>query len=611
MKTSSVVASPGTGRAASVVLVTAAFGLATGMVEALGSLLSQNLRWFYWRALWSLTPETAWVAPATCLLVFGAVGVALAIAGRIAPRFPDFPLAVFVSASLMFYDFLLFSGYARIKEDFLSGAAVAAAAALAFPVAIWLRKSQAKVGGSIRRIAACLAVGTFLATIGIAGWSGMSEKIRTSRLPAPRKPSPNVLLIIVDTLRSDHLSLYGYSRLTDPKLVQIASQGAVFENAISPSSWTLPSHASIMTGTYPNVHGAETGPLDARHATVAEAFRDQGYSTAAFSGNSFFFCRRMGFGRGFIHFEDYSFSPDVLLTNTVFGREVLLRIARRAGAPLPCKKDGAEVSQSFLRWVGQSRSRPFFAVLNYFDVHTPYYPPSSYRNRFRRAGVSAAEEDRTLLRDIGFDGLADPRPLVDGYDGAIRYVDDQIATVLSTLERRRILSDTLVVITSDHGEAFGEHKEFGHGNALYLDTIHVPLILLWRGHIPPGVRVNQPVTTAALPATLLDLAGADGRPAFMGPSLGPYWSSPDHAEPMAPRSYLARLPFDVASPSYRGWTRSVLDSRWHYVVHQTEGEKLYDWRNDPQELDNLLLTPRCPNVLTALREQLGLPSAQR
>src|SRR5581483_2011101 len=231
-----------------------------------------------------------------------------------------------------------------------------------------------------------LVVAWLLAFSGMTIGKRWREGREMSALPPASPDSPNVLLIVIDTLRADHLSAYGSARLT-PNLDRIAHEGVLFENAISPCSWTLPSHASLVTGRYPSEHGMQNalpmpwlgwGNAGLRGLpTIGEVLKHAGYRTAAFSANQSYFTSNVGLGRGFIHFEDYFQSPKDMVFRTLYGREFdraylhrtekskITRAIRALGltALFDNRKRADEVNREALAWISKSRG-PFFAFLN-------------------------------------------------------------------------------------------------------------------------------------------------------------------------------------------------------------------------------------------------------
>ena len=488
--------------------------------------------------------------------------------------------------------FLTFADWLALPDRLQSYAVVILAAGLATVCVRRVRSHQEMALRFWQRSFAWVVGGAVLASLGIQGGLWLSERIAIATLPVASKNFPNILLIIIDTLRADHLSSYGYGRPTSPNIDRLAKEGVLFKYAVSASAWTPPSHASILTGRYPHEHGVEWNKaFDDRYPTIAEALRDVGYRTAAFSANPFGFNRKWGFGRGFIRFEDHFHSLFDMVARTLYGRKILPLILRWLGfEDWIARKRAYHVNRSLLKWMARDQDKPFFAVLNYFDLHDPYLPPQPYRHRFSKlqnpGGIlnSVARRYFPQLAPVDLEGE------MAAYDGAIAYVDDHINQLLIALQNNNILGKTLIVITSDHGEMFGEHGLFFHQNALYLPLIRVPLIFWWPRQIPGGVEIVAPVSNVALPSTLMDLIGMKEQQLFPGASLTKLWN--DAAKPNSqpcPLSEIALQPFWPLkdSPVYSGAMKSVLNSRWHYVVHGKRGAELYDMSRDPEELHNL------------------------
>lgn len=573
--------------------------------------LFEWLGWIHWRALWALTPDAAYLAPALNVPLFCLLGLILSMGGRLFSVFRRLRGAVFLFGFLLAFDLLVFSGHIRgsaLPSATFTGFFLAIAViAIAFAGSHFVGN---KASTSLRFVRVSLKwtlLGNAVLALGVPGWLLLQEDLATSRLPVPPDGAPNVLLVVVDTLRADHLSAYGYPRNTSPHLDQLAQRGVLFEKAIATSSWTLPSFASMVTGLYPSDHGAETRRLDGRHATVAEVFQSLGYRTGAFSANPFFFCPRMGFGRGFLRFSEISHSPSEWLNRTALGRYLLPWFGRVGVKLPPPRRDAVDVNHSFLHWLDARPGRTFFAMLNYFDVHDPYFPPNPYRQMFSTASSSNKVKEEWVRNQVPIRTPSGVRTWVDAYDGSIRFLDDQIADLLTELEKRGMGANTLVVMAGDHGESFGEHGLVQHNNALYMDTIHVPLIFFWPGKVPQSIRVKQPVSLASIPATLLDLCGQRSHSAFEAASLKPLFEPGGPTSWPSPRSEMAQLPYSFSNPGdpiLYGRMTSIVRERWHYILHEHTGEELYDWSSDPEETKDLSHTPEAQEVLAEFRKQL-------
>jgi arylsulfatase A-like enzyme len=320
------------------------------------------------------------------------------------------------------------------------------------------------------------------------------------RMRAPA--APDVLLIVVDTLRADHLGCYGYPRPTSPRLDALAAAGVRFANARAPSSWTGASVASIMTGLYPAVHGLEQSEsaLADERPTIAEAFRDAGYDTIAFSANPAYVTPVSGLGQGFARFDVLHGKrmPRNARGNVAAGDPRLLTRFEQATAK--------DVTDAVLRWLdGRASALPFFAYVHYFDPHAGYFPPPEYARRFGVAPDAplATKDQQHMLVRPGLPSADEFATLIGLYDGEIAFTDAEIARLLAALPRAR---PTLIVVTSDHGEEFGEHGGLQHGRTLFDEQLKIPLIMAGAG-LPAGTVVDEPASLVDLWPTIAALVG--------------------------------------------------------------------------------------------------------
>ncbi len=338
---------------------------------------------------------------------------------------------------------------------------------------------------------------------------------------APADP-PNIVLITLDTTRADRLGPYGYDRARTPNLDRFARDAVVYDHAYSASSWTLPSHAAIFTGLRPMQHGAQsTGeppltedlrygmrPLAERFETLAERLRAAGYRTAAVVGGPVL-RREMGVAQGFESYDDD------------FSRPEWLYAGKRA-------KTVADAAIARLEAFGAG---PYFLFVNFFDPHAPYRPPAPLDR-----GLPPTEDPELGPRLVEHLRAGDPpRPVEDldpaerealagmlaGYDAEIAYMDAHLGRLLDAVARSPRADDTLVAITADHGESFGEHYYFSHGANLYEHDVHVPLIVRPPGGAGGGRREESPIENRRLFAIALEAAGLPVPPeAATGPDDG-------------------------------------------------------------------------------------------
>jgi len=363
------------------------------------------------------------------------------------------------------------------------------------------------------------------------------------------KPERNVILITVDTLRADRLGCYGSQTVDTPGMDALATQGVLFENAITPVPLTLPAHASILTGLYPEEHGIRCNgffKLPQEAVTLAEVLREAGYNTAAFISSSVMNAR-FGLDQGFDSYEDLSMDS---------------RVNRKFSLVLPAD----ETNRRVLRWFDRKPEGPFFVWIHYFDPHADYNPPEPFRSMYEHP-----------------------------YDGEVAFVDSQIGALMKELEKRGLLKNTLTVLTSDHGEGLEEHGERFHGFFLYDTTMKVPLIFSGPG-IPGGKRVASVVNLLDIAPTVLSCLGMSGEMKSSGRDLMKSMTKnksleakPTYIETMAPKEMM-------------GWSglTGLRTTRYKFIT--APARELYDLQNDPYETDNIYDSSR--EVVAELKKRM-------
>jgi len=377
---------------------------------------------------------------------------------------------------------------------------------------------------------------------------------------APRGP---IIVIAIDTLRADHLGLYGYERDTSPRLDGLAAEGVVFEHAFATASWTLPSMTSLLTGTWPREHGAgyarsrggrrRFSRLRDDVPTLAERLQEVGYATGAVA-NVGFMSPRFGFGRGFDTYDWVSSTDEE---------------SRRAG----------ESVDRALAWIDANDDGPFFFMLHLFDPHRHYDAPPPFRGKFTEAYRDRYGDTlATLESRLEAERQSDLEFHVAAYDEEIAYTDDQVGRFIDGLRERGIWDEALVVLTADHGESLHDHGERGHGSTLYNELIRVPLVI-W-GAAPAGARERAPVSLVDFAPTALQWAGAAAPQGFPGVSLlGPLAG----IEPFSERLIAAEI--EVSGDA----VQAVI--RWPYklIVGPEAGSMmLFDLQRDFAELMDLV-----------------------
>lgn len=299
----------------------------------------------------------------------------------------------------------------------------------------------------------------------------LSVERNASPTAEPRRRPPDILLITLDTLRADHLGCYGYERRTSPRIDELAAVATLYSRAYAAAPWTLPSHASLFTGKYPAEHGARTfkaeegeareGALDDSHLTLAEALKAEGYRTAAFVGNAVYLEPRFQLDQGF----------DSYYNERTYARTL---------------------TRLLVEWLeeyrGEDAEDPFFLFANYVDTHNPYNAGKRHDDPgFVEEGKS--RESHRLYQELRPWILQRKKPfpdeklklLIDQYDTAIYNLDAELGFLVETLKRLSLYDNTLIVLTSDHGEFFGEHELIDHGKDVYQEVLWVPLIIKYPG----------------------------------------------------------------------------------------------------------------------------------
>jgi arylsulfatase A-like enzyme len=426
--------------------------------------------------------------------------------------------------------------------------------------------------GSKRRAGALLAVFVLLASCG-------------------RDPGrPNVVLISIDSLRADHLSCYGYRQRTSPNLDQFAREGALFENAIAESSWTLPSHLSMLTGLSSSVHGVELDHLRLAEnvPTLASLLRTAGYRTGGIYSGPYLH-PVFGFSRGFDEYQgvygdaaglDQSIgsakSPDDR-------RRAILEANREAHHTVTAPA----VTEKALDFLRRNGEQPFFLFLHYFDVHYDYRPPEWAWRRFDPDYDGPLAADGVIrIRDIRPGMAASDRDhLLALYDGEIFFTDQYIGYFLEWLERQGLAERTLVVVTADHGEEFFEHGGKGHRRTLYEEVLRVPLLARFPGRIPAGLRVEEPVPQVDITPTILSLLGIELEGSVSGTAVA---LSPRGTTPTEDRPAVSRL----AHAENGNQSVAMRTRRFKYLlnlVDQRREEFLYDLVRDPGEQEPMVM----------------------
>jgi len=437
---------------------------------------------------------------------------------------------------------------------------------------------------------------------------------------------PNIILLVMDSARVKNLSCYGYERTTTPNIDALAAQSTLYDQAISVGSLTLPDHASLFTGLYPLNHGVTVSrdALPENFPTLARRLKELGYQTACFSNNAYI-SDATGLDQGFDTVEDIWRVTHPRGTERTKMSKRLKQLERRGPLAKPVvsmiraamrtrsimkarrgnKDSGARLTNEKIQtWLSESRrpDAPFFMFVNYMECHERYSPPYPYNRRFmptrfspwrvaqvspNKAQVLAGSEQRRA-EDIEI-----MRAL---YDGALSYLDDAIAGLIRYVESLGILEETLIVVTSDHGDSLGEHDHLGHRMALYEQLVHVPLIIRYPARFAPGVRVAHQVQLADLYPTFLELAGANSDEATADGFQSLLTPPPPEVRPFTVAENTAPSSLDNML------ARMIRTETYKYIWKSNHQHELYDLTRDPNEAVNLMTIE--PEIARSMIERL-------
>src|ERR1043166_8478683 len=444
------------------------FGLVTGGVEA----LVIEILYHFHKCIFDFISPYIWTIPISDAVVMAIPGFGFYFWARqrgVTVRLRRIALFLFCSFSI---STIVLSVCSMLVVRLLVPAVILLAAGIASQVARLAGKRDAFFQKLLVRTAPVIIGLSLLAGIVTQTryWWIEHQSVRT--LPAATPGSPNVLLIVLDTVRAKSTSLYGYERETTPSLKHWASRGVLFDEAVAPAPFTLTSHGSMFSGKYPHEMAADwTVPLETGFPTLAEVLHAHGYLTAGFVGNTWYAGRQTGLDRGFGHYLAHRFELNEILVRSALCRTLL----RLPGTPPPAPA----INESFLSWVAKRPQRPFFAFINYCDCHVPYEPDPQEQTASR-------EEQRQVFFwgiDAPMAAQADTNSVIlrlarDAYENCLHGLDRHVGELLKAIEDRGDLKNTIIVITSDHGEQFGEHGLIQHADSLYRPVLHVPLLVI-------------------------------------------------------------------------------------------------------------------------------------
>lgn len=446
------------------------------------------------------------------------------------------------------------------------------------------------------------------------------DQVPTAPLtPAPERQGPNLIFVVLDTLRADHVGTYGYERKITPWLDEFASKATVYENVAASSSYTLPTHATLFTGLLAETHGAlelhnhdnaegvslvelglqadiaKVAPLSDQAVTLAEVLSERGYETGAICANTAYLARPFNLDQGFATYVDETGSraqwrPLGLSIMVRLPLPERWRLERLLGSSERYYLLAPEVNALAKQWLKGRAERPFFLFLNYMEPHAPYLPLPGYRDAFPQSYArQTADWGRINAGEIAL--TADEKTvLVDAYDAEIKSLDDRLREMFAYFEAEGALKNTIVVIAGDHGESFGEHEKLGHALTVFQPEVHVPLIIKLPGQAE-GKRESRFVNQADVMPTLLREMGAAVPGAIEGTDLA-----------VAERKLPSVTYFGPYEREYTEY--AVYSSPWKLIWSSDKPAQLYNVLEDAGEKnDQAAAHPEIVTELLALLEK--------
>jgi len=430
---------------------------------------------------------------------------------------------------------------------------------------------------------------------------------------------PNILLLVMDATRSDHLSCYGYHRSTTPHLQRLAEDGMLFQNAFSAAPWTPPSFASLFTGCYPSRHKVSGKNLvfDKDLVTLPQVLLENGYNTSCFSTTASINIVR-GFSKGFDNFvEIWRRSKEIrdfdiknigtIVKKVVYGRD----------------KYTYYMNRMIQKWIKRNSlsGKPFFICAHYHNPHSPYKPPKPFNKAFCEAAANQYDGEKLnfLSRRGGYSYMAKQVSVTEEefdiiktwYDGEIAYLDFRINELIQYIKDLGLYENTLTIITADHGENFGEHGLMYHQFCLYDTLIHVPLVVVWPRLFKGGGEITNLVSLVDLFPTILEILNIDvsGCGHLDGKSFASFKNEEYHpcifAEYEPSRGVLGIFQTKYPEFDYSVYDRSIKCIRtknYKFIQYSDGYEELYDVQNDAQERQNVL--ERYSEVSDELKQRL-------
>lgn len=411
---------------------------------------------------------------------------------------------------------------------------------------------------------------------------------------------PNIIIVLADALRPDHLSCYGYHKSSSPNLDNFAEECILFKSAFSASPSTVSSVPSILTGLYPSLHGTgvDGNVLTLRKGIPAlpEVLKKEGYTTVGLNTNPLM-AGEHGYNRGYVsHFDLFPLKKKTRLfgateyTPEGFPKEE----STEFNQPYVCSRG---VNKQVAEWLKNDGRQPFFMWIHYMDTHSPYLPRepyfSQYSNDKSKGQIVSFMKQlnqiyERLHRDSDLITREERALILDCYDSEIRYFDESFNNLLILLKSHNLLSNTVMIVTSDHGEEFWEHGRWGHYVRMYDINLHVPLLLKYPCLTSKGKRISKQVRNIDIFPTIIDILNIKPEYYLSGISLLPFVDN-ENLAPEIPVLSEGGGVIRLSTKAYIDRMYSLRTPRWKYIKNVTQNEKqLYQLQNDPLELRNVV-----------------------
>jgi len=468
-------------------------------------------------------------------------------------------------------------------------------------------------------------------------WSGYlnsvyTDKNRPTYVVRHSTGKPNIILIVLDTLRADHI--HHALNSETPNIAAFAKQSVVYTNCTSTTSWTLPAHSSIFTGLYPTTHGAHYllsnkdliktykysrknvkevyYPLDDKNLTMAEILRKNGYSTYGIASNFLFANHVTGIAQGFDIFEDLSNPPfySKFFQENLIKSHYLSKIAKLAAGITGFSeyilqygnkryRIAEDINKSVVKAIKSKKTKPMFLFVNYMDAHAPRIPPAKYRKQFSGTIKSAwFSKWDGIIYIPAWNGLmngeknlskAEEEHIRASYKGGVMYLDSQVGELMRYLKEQKLYNNSMIILTSDHGEQLGEHNLVGHTCGLYKESISVPLIIKYPKSMSVQVGLfPKPVQIIDIMPTALKTVGINPPKYLEGsslPGIAKYTKKHIISEQYEKLDFVK-----LFGASFTGMQRSITNFPYKYIWNSMHEDKLFNIEVDPKEMHNLIDT---------------------